>query len=157
MEESPRAVTQGRVYFKTQQELPTYKNGKFEQCCTRTGKEMRRRSKESSRSCYESLDIPMNTMKFLCRSWSPTASNFLHTFSSSNAKSCVISQNQILDVDVKHGSERHEEEKGVYDSDLEEDGIVQVQVNDAEAHAAQTNYLNSASLANKIWVLISLL
>ncbi|XP_058002488.1 uncharacterized protein LOC131179833 isoform X2 [Hevea brasiliensis] len=132
MEELPGGVlTQGRVSFKTQQQLQTNKNAKlFEQrCWNRANDEiMATRTKHYH---YESLNIPLHAMEFLCRSWSPTASGFLQTLSSSN----------ILDIDDhKQRQIGEHEEKVDHNSDVlgEQEGII-FQVDDGKKHAAQSN------------------
>ncbi|KDP21805.1 hypothetical protein JCGZ_00592 [Jatropha curcas] len=134
MEEVPGVLTQGRVFFKTKQKLQTCKKGKFseQRCWTRATEKMPASNKEyhNASPCYESLDIPLHAMQFLCRSWSPTASTLLRTFSSSN--------NQILDFQVNHSLERHEEKVDQeIDVLMEEEGIAQV--DDAKRAATQSN------------------
>ncbi|KAG8649990.1 hypothetical protein MANES_08G165450v8 [Manihot esculenta] len=136
MEELPggRVLSQGRVSFKTQQQLlQTDKNVKlFEQrCCSRANANETIATK-SKHYHYESLNIPMHAMEFLCRSWSPSASDFLHTFSSSN--------NQILDFeDHKQSHIEEYEEKAGHKSDVlgEQEGII-VQVNNGKRHTAKS-------------------
>uniref|UniRef100_A0A2N9GCY4 VAN3-binding protein-like auxin canalisation domain-containing protein n=1 Tax=Fagus sylvatica TaxID=28930 RepID=A0A2N9GCY4_FAGSY len=144
--DSRGALRSERVSFGNEHQSQTYSKGKLEPW-TRAHQCLMVNEKPWS-PCGHSLEIPhrpIPSMEFLCRSWSPSASNFFQIFSSNNLllhsdENCSLGEHEVKLHD-NHTSGEHYEE---------------VKIEDTKEHAAQSKTSASFSKVDNIrkWLTI---
>ncbi|KAK6936451.1 VAN3-binding protein-like, auxin canalization domain [Dillenia turbinata] len=94
----------GRVLCKSYQHSATQKKGKWESICSSKVSSQLRAKQSPASSAYQSMEVPkgpLHAMEFLCRSWSPSASDFHQILQSNNIVQCLEEKYAPENV-VKH-------------------------------------------------------